>query len=193
MVLSDREHLPEVSLPAGVELHAYEDLLAAAPDDFTWPELDEELASGLCYTSGTTGHPKGVLYSHRSTVLQALASSLPDVFGLRAVDRVLPVVAMFHVNAWSIPYAATMVGAGLVLAGAKTDGASLHELIESERVTFAAAVPTVWLGLVQHLRASGSRVDGLERLCVGGAACPQALLEALRDEYRRRASPKAGA
>jgi fatty-acyl-CoA synthase len=148
VVLSDREHLPEVSLPAGVELHAYEDLLAAAPDDFTWPVLDEELASGLCYTSGTTGHPKGVLYSHRSTVLQALASSLPDVFGLRAVDRVLPVVAMFHVNAWSIPYAATMVGAGLVLAGAKTDGASLYELIESERVTFAAAVPTVWLGLV---------------------------------------------
>ena len=104
VVLSDREHLPEVSLPPGVALHAYEDLLAAAPDDYTWPELDEELASGLCYTSGTTGHPKGVLYSHRSTVLQALASSLPDVFGLRAVDRVLPVVAMFHVNAWSIPY-----------------------------------------------------------------------------------------
>ena len=183
VVMADRAHLPAANLPDGMALHAYEDLLDAAPDDFAWPELDENQASGLCYTSGTTGHPKGVLYSHRSTVLQCLACSLPDVFALRAADRVLPVVAMFHVNAWCLPYAATMVGAGLVLAGARTDGASLHELIESERVTFAAAVPTVWLGLVQHLRASGGRIDGLERLCVGGAACPQALLEALSDEY----------
>ncbi len=183
VVLSDREHLPEVDLPSGVALHAYEDLLAATPDDYVWPALDEEEASGLCYTSGTTGHPKGVLYSHRSTVLQAFAVNLPDVFGLRAVDRVLPVVAMFHVNAWAIPYAAAMVGAALILAGARTDGASLHELIESERVTFAAAVPTVWLGLVQHLRATGGRIDHLERLCVGGAPCPLALLLALRDEY----------
>ena len=182
VVMSDRAHLPEVRLPSGMALHAYEDLLAAAADDFDWPELDEEQASGLCDTSGTTGHPKGVLYSHRSTVLQTYASALPDVFCLRAVDRVLPVVAMFHVNAWRIPYAAAMVGAGLVLAGAKADGASLHGLIASERVTFAAAVPTVWLGLVQHLRASGGRLDGLQRACVGGAACPQALLTALRDE-----------
>ncbi|MFO1076076.1 MAG: AMP-binding protein, partial [Geminicoccaceae bacterium] len=183
VVLADRTHLPAASLPDGMAVHAYEDLLDAAPDDFAWPELDENLASGLCYTSGTTGHPKGVLYSHRATVLQCLACSLPGVFALRAADRVLPVVAMFHVNAWCLPYAATMVGAGLVFAGTKTDGASLHELIQSERVTFAAAVPTVWLGLVQHLRASGGRVDGLERLCVGGAACPQALLEALSDGY----------
>ena len=183
VVLCDREHLPAVDLPAGVTLHAYEDLLAAALDDYAWPELDEETASGLCYTSGTTGHPKGVLYSHRSTVLQAMAGNLADVFGLRAVDRVLPVVAMFHVNAWCIPYSAPMVGAALILAGTRTDGASLHELIESERVTFAAAVPTVWLGLVQHLRTSGGRVDGLKRLCVGGAACPLALLQALRGEY----------
>ena len=183
VLLCDREHLPEIALPPGMELHAYEDLLAGAPDDYAWPELDEETASGLCYTSGTTGHPKGVLYSHRSTVLQAMAGNLADVFGLRAVDRVLPVVAMFHVNAWCLPYAAAMVGAALILAGPKTDGASLHELIEAERVTFAAAVPTVWLGLVQHLRDSVGRIDGLERACVGGAACPAALLQALRDEY----------
>ncbi|MGD9507516.1 MAG: long-chain-fatty-acid--CoA ligase [Geminicoccaceae bacterium] len=183
VVLTDRAHLPAASLPDGIALHAYEELLDTVQDGFAWPELDENRASGLCYTSGTTGHPKGVLYSHRSTVLQSLACSLPDVFGLRAVDRVLPVVAMFHVNGWCLPYAATMVGAGLVLAGARTDGASLHELIESERVTFAAAVPTVWLDLVQHLRASGGRVDGLERICVGGSACPQALLEALHEDY----------
>ena len=182
VVMTDHAHLPVVNLPGGVELHAYEDLLDTGPDGFAWPDLDENCASGLCYTSGTTGHPKGVLYSHRSTVLQALACSVPDVFGLRAVDRVLPVVAMFHVNAWCIPYAATMVGARLVLAGAKADGASLHELIESEGVTFAAAVPTVWLGLVQHLRTSGGRMESLKRVCVGGAACPSALLEALRDE-----------
>jgi fatty-acyl-CoA synthase len=124
-----------------------------------------------------------VLYSHRSTVLHAYGINLPDVIGLRAIDRALPIVAMFHVNAWGIPYAATMVGATLVLAGARTDGASLHQLICSERVTYAAAVPTVWLGLLQHLRETGGRVDGLERICVGGAACPQLLLETLGEEY----------
>ena len=142
-----RGHMAEPSLPAGVALHAYEDLLAEAGEDFAWPELDENSAAALCYTSGTTGHPKGVLYSHRSAILHTYAINLPDALGLRAADRALPIVAMFHVNAWGIPYAATMVGAGLIFAGARTDGASLHELITSERVTYAAAVPTVWLGL----------------------------------------------
>ena len=147
------------------------------------PSFDENTAAALCYTSGTTGQPKGVLYSHRSTVLHTYGINLPDVIGLRAVDRALPIVAMFHVNAWGIPYAATMAGAALVFAGAKTDGASLHELILSERVTYAAAVPTVWLGLLEHLRQTGGRLDGLERICVGGAACPQLLLETFGDEY----------
>ena len=189
VVMTDRAHLPAASLPPGVALHAYEDLLAAADDDFAWPEFDENTAAALCYTSGTTGQPKGVLYSHRSTVLHTYAVTLPDVVGLRAVDRALPIVAMFHVNAWGIPYAATMVGAALVFAGAKTDGASLHELIGSERVTYAAAVPTVWLGLLEHLRQSGGRLDGLERICVGGAACPQLLLETLGEEYGVRVNP----
>src|SRR4051812_38882966 len=183
VVMTDREHMPEPALPPGTALHAYEDLLDEADNDFAWPELDENTASALCYTSGTTGQPKGVLYSHRSTVLHAYGINLPDVIGLRAVDRALPIVAMFHVNAWGIPYAATMAGAALVLAGPRTDGASLHELITSERVTYAAAVPTVWLGLLEHLRRTGGRLDGLERICVGGAACPQLLLETLGEEY----------
>lgn len=183
VVLTDREHMPAASLPPGVALHAYEELMAAADDGFRWPELDENTAAALCYTSGTTGQPKGVLYSHRSTVLHAYGINLPDVVGLRAVDRALPIVAMFHVNAWGIPYAATMAGAALVFAGPRTDSASLHELIGSERVTYAAAVPTIWLGLLEHLRQTGGRLDGLERICVGGAACPPLLLETLGEEY----------
>ncbi len=188
VVMTDPEHMPDLALPAGVSLHAYEDLVEGADDGFQWPELDEREAAALCYTSGTTGQPKGVLYSHRSTVLHAYGINQPDVFGLRAVDRALPIVPMFHVNAWGIPHAATMAGATLVLAGAQTDPASLHQLIESEGVTFAAAVPTVWLGLIEHLRRTGGRLDGLERLCVGGSACPQLLLETLGDEYGVRVS-----
>ena len=183
VVMTDAGHMAEPSLPAGVALHAYEDLLADAGEDFVWPELDENSAAALCYTSGTTGHPKGVLYSHRSAILHTYAINLPDALGLRAADRALPIAAMFHVNAWGIPYAATMVGAALIFAGARTDGASLHELITSERVTYASAVPTVWLGLVQHLEQDGGRLDGLERICVGGAACPQRLLDTLGDRY----------
>ena len=183
VMMTDRQHLPKVMLPPGVALHAYEDLLAEADDGFVWPTLDENTAAALCYTSGTTGPPKGVLYSHRSTVLHAYSINLADVIGLRASDRALPIVAMFHVNAWGIPYAATMVGATLVLAGARTDGASLHDLIVSERVTYAAAVPTVWLGLLQHLGQHGATLEPLQRICVGGAACPQLLLEALGGKY----------
>jgi fatty-acyl-CoA synthase len=183
VVMSDRAHLPSVRLPVGMDLHVYEDLLAEADEDHAWPELDENTAAGLCYTSGTTGHPKGVLYSHRSIVLHSYALNLPDAVGLRAVDRALPIVAMFHVNAWGIPHAATMTGAALVFAGNRLDGESLHRLIVEERVTYAAAVPTVWLGLLDHLRRTGGRVDGLQRICVGGAACPEVLLEAFGEEY----------
>ncbi len=183
VMMTDRQHLLKVRLPPGVALHAYEDLLAEADDGFVWPTLDENTAAALCYTSGTTGPPKGVLYSHRSTVLHAYSINLADVIGLRASDRALPIVAMFHVNAWGIPYAATMVGATLVFAGARTDGASLHDLIISERVTYAAAVLTVWLGLLQHLGQHGATLEPLQRMCVGGAACPQLLLEALGRKY----------
>jgi fatty-acyl-CoA synthase len=183
VVMTDPPHMPAPCLPQGVALHCYEELMAEADDGFAWPELDESTAAALCYTSGPTGRPKGVLYSHRSTVLHAFGINLPDVVALRAIDRALPIVAMFHVNAWGIPYAATMAGAALILAGARTDGASLHELICSERVTYAAGVPTVWLGLLDHLRRSGGRVDGLERICVGGSACPRLLLETLGEDY----------
>ncbi len=176
-VTTDRAHMPEVALPSGVGLHCYEDLLAEVDEDFAWPVIDEDDACALCYTSGTTGHPKGVLYSHRSTVLHAYGVNLADAFGLRAVDRVLPVVPMFHVNAWGIPHAAPMVGASLVLPGGRLDGATLHELMTSERVTMAAGVPTVWQGLLDHLERSGTRIDGAVRLLIGGAACPPHLIE----------------
>ena len=177
VVTADRAHMPELALPAGVGLHCYEELLASADDDFAWPVLDEDDACALCYTSGTTGHPKGVLYSHRSTVLHAYGVNLADAFGLRALDRVLPVVPMFHVNAWGIPHAAPMVGASLVLPGGRLDGATLHELMTSERVTMAAGVPTVWQGLLTIWSGAAPGSTALQRLLIGGAACPPHLIE----------------
>jgi fatty-acyl-CoA synthase len=168
--------MPDASLSAGVDLHCYEDLLAAAGEDLTWPDLDEEDACALCYTSGTTGNPKGVLYSHRSTVLHTYGINLGDTWAMRASDRVMPVVPMFHVNAWGAPYGAPMVGAALVLPGSRLDGASLQELMTAERVTMGAGVPTVWQGLLDHLHRSGTRIDGVERLLVGGSACPPHLI-----------------
>src|SRR5208337_2703558 len=144
VALCERSAVPSVK---GVSLLCYDDLLADASLEYSWPIIDENAASTLCYTSGTTGNPKGVLYSHRSTVLHAYGLNIPDVFGLRAVDRVLPVVPMFHVNAWGTPYGAPMVGAALIMPGRHLDGASLSELMNTERVTIAAGVPTVWLGL----------------------------------------------
>ncbi len=183
VVMTDRDHMPDLSLPAGMTLLCYEDLMAAADEDYVWPDLDEHSACSLCYTSGTTGNPKGVLYSHRSTVLHSYAVNMADVFGLRATDRELPVVPMFHVNAWGIPYAAPMVGAALVFPGPHLDGASLQNLMETERVTAACGVPTVWLGLLQYLRTSGKRLDSVERLVVGGSACPPMIMEAFGEEY----------
>jgi fatty-acyl-CoA synthase len=183
VVMTDASAMPELSLPAGMRLCCYEDLMDAADEDFAWPSLDETTASALCYTSGTTGRPKGVLYSHRSTVLHALALALPDAVCLRAVDRMLPVVPMFHVNAWGVPYAGALAGASLVMPGRHLDGASLASLMNQERVTMAAGVPTVWLGLLQYLRASGDRLATTQRIMIGGAACPPLLIEAFRDEY----------
>ena len=147
--------MPDVALAPGMRLHCYDTLMAEADEDYVWPGFDENTASALCYTSGTTGRPKGVLYSHRSTVLHAYAVALPDVLGMHATDRILPVVPMFHVNAWGIPYATALTGAALVLPGRHLDGASMAALLNAEHVTTTCGVPTVWLGLLQHLRSSG--------------------------------------
>ncbi len=176
--MCDRAHMPDIALPEGMELLCYEELMDAADEDYVWQDFDERTAATLCYTSGTTGRPKGVLYSHRSTLLHAFSVGQADVIGLRAVDRVLPVVPMFHVNAWGIPYGALMAGATLVMPGRFLDGASLTKLMNDEKVTMSAGVPTVWLGLLQHLEKSGDRLPTMERLMVGGSACPRMIYEA---------------
>ena len=183
VMLAEAEGMPAVELAPGQDLLCYEDLLAAQDGDFGWPRLDEASASALCYTSGTTGRPKGVLYSHRSTLIHAYAVNMADVFGLRAVDRVMPVVPMFHVNAWGIPYAAPMAGASLVMPGRHLDGPSVASLMNQERVTMSAGVPTVWMGLLQHLRATGGKLDTLKRLVCGGSACPAMLIDVFEREY----------
>ncbi len=162
----------------------YEDLLAEGDDDHRWPDhLDERDASSLCYTSGTTGNPKGVLYSHRSTMLHAMMSATPDVMNLSARDCLLPVVPMFHVNAWGTAYAAPMVGAKLVLPGPGLDGKSLVTLFNQEKVTISAGVPTIWGGLIAHLEASGDTLPYLDRTIVGGSACPPSIIEKFRENY----------
>ncbi len=183
VMMTEPDLMPTVALPDGMQLLCYEDFLAAADDAYEWPALDEDTAAGLCYTSGTTGRPRGVLYSHRSTVLHAFSVNLADVLAFRATDRVLPVVPMFHVNAWGIPHAAPMVGAALVMPGRHLDGKSLAELMNQERVTMSAGVPTVWMGLLQHLRSSGERLETVKRIMTGGSACPPLLIEAFGDEY----------
>lgn len=164
-------------------LMAYDDLLAEGDPAYDWPQFDEQTASSLCYTSGTTGHPKGVLYTHRSTVLHSLAACLADSTGLSARDVVLPVVPMFHVNAWGVPYACALVGAALVLPGPRLDGASLLDLIDAHQVTLAFGVPTIWQGLLAELKSSGRTTGTLERTLVGGSACPPSIIERFRDDY----------
>jgi fatty-acyl-CoA synthase len=164
-------------------LVSYEALLAKASDQYLWPTFDENTASSLCYTSGTTGNPKGVLYSHRSTTLHAYAAALPDVMCLSARDSVLPVVPMFHVNAWGIPYSAALTGCKLVFPGAGLDGKSVYELIEAEGVTYAAGVPTVWQMLLGHMRPAGLKFSTLKRTVIGGSACPPAMIASFRNDY----------
>jgi fatty-acyl-CoA synthase len=181
VLMTDRAHMPsQTSIP---NLLCYEELLENESDQFEWPQLDETTASGLCYTSGTTGNPKGALYSHRSTVLHAYGASLPDSMCFSARDSLLPIVPMFHVNAWGIPYAAPLTGAKLVFPGPGLDGKSLYELIESEHVTFSAGVPTVWLCLLQYMQENNLRFSHFERTVIGGAACPPALMRTLADDY----------
>ncbi len=180
VVMTNKAHMPDAKIN---NLICYEELIDSHSDNLLWPEFDENTASSLCYTSGTTGNPKGALYSHRSTVIHAYASALPDVLNLAEREVVLPVVPMFHVNAWGIPYGATLTGAKLVFPGAKLDGESLHDLMVEEDVTFAAGVPTVWLSLLNHWREHNTRVPTLRRTVIGGSAIPQSMLQAFQDEF----------
>ncbi|MCA0202960.1 MAG: fatty-acid--CoA ligase [Proteobacteria bacterium] len=182
ILMSDRAHMPAATKIPG--LICYEDLLDGASDTYDWPQLDENLASSLCYTSGTTGNPKGVLYSHRSTVLHAYAAVAPDALNLSSRDTILPVVPMFHVNAWGLPYAAAMTGAKIVFPGAAMDGKSLYDLFEGEGVTLSAGVPTVWQGLLAHTEANGLSFSTMRRTVIGGSACPPAMLRAFDQKYK---------
>ena len=179
--LSDAEHTPAIE--GGPEVLSYDALIAPQPAAFDWPAVDETAGAALCYTSGTTGHPKGVLYSHRAIVLNALTSCTGGVLNLSPQEVALPVVPMFHINAWCIPYSALVAGAKLVLPGPKLDGASLYELLESEQVTVTAGVPTIWMGLIQHVEQNGLRFSHLKRTLVGGTAMPQALIAKFVDHY----------
>ena len=181
VALCEQDALPADHGVAG--LLSYEALIQAQPDHYHWPQFDENTASSLCYTSGTTGNPKGVLYSHRSTVLHAMGAALPDALNLSARDAVLPVVPMFHVNAWGLPYSATMVGCKLVFPGPALDGKSVYELIEAEKVSFAAGVPTVWQMLLTHMRAGKLQFSTLARTVIGGSACPPAMISGFKDDY----------
>lgn len=181
VALCDADRLPQdTGIP---QLTSYESWIGAASSEYAWPVFDENSASSLCYTSGTTGHPKGVLYSHRSSVLHAYAAALPDVMGLSASDSVLPVVPMFHVNAWGIPYSAPLTGCKLVFPGPALDGKSVYDLMDAEGVTFAAGVPTVWQMLLQHVKSIGGRFGKLRRTVIGGSACPPAMIEAFQNDY----------
>ena len=181
IALCDADALPA---DTGIEgLQSYEAWIGGQSTAYAWPSFDERSAATLCYTSGTTGNPKGVLFSHRSTVLHAWAVALPDSLSLSARDCILPVVPMFHVNAWGIPYAAAMTGAKLVFPGAALDGKSVYELLESEQVTMAAGVPTVWMMLLGHVRQNGLKFTHMRRTVIGGSACPPAMIKSFRDDY----------
>jgi fatty-acyl-CoA synthase len=184
VAMTDRAHMPAAGTAGSVpNLLCYEELIEGASDSFEWPDFDENTASSLCYTSGTTGNPKGALYSHRSTLLHTYAAALPDALNCSARDTVLPVVPMFHVNAWGLPYVACMVGAKLVFPGPFLDGKSLHDLFEGEAVTVSAGVPTVWQGLLSHVEANDLKFSTMRRTIIGGSACPPAMMKAFQERY----------
>lgn len=180
IIMTDAAHMPVTTLRNAV---AYEDWLQAADGDFAWKSFDENTAAALCYTSGTTGNPKGVLYSHRSNVLHALMVNQPDVLGLSSADSILPVVPMFHANAWAITYASPAAGVKMVLPGAGMDGASIYQLLDTEQVTASAAVPTVWMGLLQYLREHNLKLPYLQKVLIGGAACPPSMIRTFEMDY----------
>jgi fatty-acyl-CoA synthase len=180
IVYTDAAHMPQTSLRNAV---AYEQWLAEADGDFRWTSFDENTAAGMCYTSGTTGNPKGVVYSHRSNVLHSMMALTPDAFNLSASDTIMPVVPFFHANGWSIAFSAPMSGAKLVMPGAKLDGASIYELLDTEGVTMTAAVPTVWLMLLANLEQTGKKLPKLRRVLIGGSACPRAMIKTFEADY----------
>jgi len=181
VVMTDAAHMPRSqALP---DLICYEDLIAPESEDFAWPEVDERTAAGLCYTSGTTGNPKGVMYSHRSTLLHAISACRSSALNLGPMSRVLPVVPMFHVCAWGIPYSAPIAGAGIVFPGAGMDGASLYELIDGEKATSLLGVPTVWLGLLNYIDSIKGNLDSVEDVVIGGSAAPRSMMEKFQDVY----------
>jgi len=181
IAMCGREHMPKDSkIP---KLLCYEELIDASSDVYEWPLFDENSASSLCYTSGTTGHPKGALYSHRSTVLHSYASTMPDALNVSARDSVLPVVPMFHVNAWGLPYSVPLTGAKMVFPGPALDGKSIYELFELEQVTFSAGVPTVWLGLLTYVGQNRLSFSSFKRTVIGGSACPPAMMKTFRHQY----------
>ncbi len=181
VAMCDADKLPADSgIP---NLLSYEAWIGSQPKKYNWPQFDENSASSMCYTSGTTGNPKAALYSHRSTTLHAYAAALPDVMGLSARDSVLPVVPMFHVNAWGIPYSAALTGCKLVFPGPAMDGKSIYELIEAEKVSYAAGVPTVWQMMLGHMKPAGLKFSTLKRTVIGGSACPPAMIHAFQEDY----------
>jgi fatty-acyl-CoA synthase len=180
VALTDKAHLPDAKIPNMV---AYEDFIAGTTGEFEWKEFEENTACGLCYTSGTTGNPKGVLYSHRSNVLHALVAAQTDAQGVSSCDSILPVVPMFHANAWALAFSAPMVGSKLVMPGPKLDGESICELLSTEKVTMSGAVPTVWLALFQYLEKTGTKLPHLKRVLIGGSACPRSMIEAFEKDY----------
>ncbi len=180
IVFTDKAHMPATALPNAV---AYEEWLADGDGDFRWVDVEENEACGMCYTSGTTGDPKGVLYSHRSNVIHGMMAAMPDAMGISSRDVILPVVPMFHANAWGLGQSGPMIGAKMVMPGGKMDGASIYELLDTEKVTFSAAVPTVWLMLLQHLEANNLTLPHLSKVVIGGSACPRAITEKFEKNY----------